>query len=197
MEGYQEKRKWNASLGNQVEVRSWFVLCTNIAENKFKVVYMQKWKSVYANAQRRCSAREKVTLGQVVLEMGSCILGTISVTSSSICQVHLSPLHCLDKIDSDPKWSGVSAFRHNVLISPPSARISREAGWSQYMVCVVRDHYNCPSPVTGLNRDSPKHRESGVGVEVRLKRASCVSLITPPCAHTHFPLGFIWSSYCE
>lgn len=79
------------------------MLCTNIAKNKFKVLYVQKWKSVYANAQRRCSAREKVTLGQVVLEMGSCILGTISVTSSSICQIRLSPLHCLDKIDSDPK----------------------------------------------------------------------------------------------
>lgn len=49
------------------------------------------------------------------------------------------------------------------------------------MVCVVRDHYNCPSPVTGLNRDSPKHRESGVGVEVRLKRH-------PVSVESHLPV---------
>ena len=31
----------------------------------------------------------------------------------------------------------------------------------------------------------------GVGVGIREKRASCIMLITPPCAHTDVPLSLI------
>lgn len=46
--------------------------------------------------------REEIPVGQVVLDLGSCILSTISVTSG-ICQIDLSPLHYLDKMDLGPK----------------------------------------------------------------------------------------------
>lgn len=51
---------------------------------------------------QRGTVREKIPVGQVVLDLGSCILSTISVTSG-ICQIDLSPLHYLDKMDLGPK----------------------------------------------------------------------------------------------
>ena len=46
--------------------------------------------------------REKITVGQDVLDLDNYILSTISVTSS-MCQIDLSSLNCLDKMDLGPK----------------------------------------------------------------------------------------------
>lgn len=51
---------------------------------------------------QRGNEREKIPVGQVVLDLGSCALSTISV-ASSMCQIDLSPPHHLDKMDLGPK----------------------------------------------------------------------------------------------
>lgn len=142
---------------------------------------MQKCKSLNA-VHRGGSAQGKITLGQVVLEMGSCILSTIS---GNVLKVLSSrpKTSALDKTDLGP---GICAVRHEVLLSPPSAKpagspisLSTQRG---------RGRCTCPSPVPCWNRTLLGVGGWG-GVEVRLQRASCVILVTRPRARAGRPVG--------